>query len=111
MRFASGAQHGSLTPGASAECTLFILSGWEKALIIIQFKYKNFHFFWKWGEGVGLVLVGWLGFSLKPNISQCAHTINTVVFKSPSKIFFSPDNNSDENSGVAANLLLTIKRA
>lgn len=83
MRFASDTQHGSLTPVVSAESKLFILSGWEKALTIIQFKVKGFHFFWGWGGGVCLVSVGWLGFFLKPSISQCVHATNTIVFKSP----------------------------
>lgn len=61
MRFASGTQHGSLTPVAAAESKFFILGGWEKALMIIQFKDKHSLLFWGWAKGV--VLVGWLSFS------------------------------------------------
>lgn len=79
MRFASDIQHGSFTPATSAESKVFILSGWEKALMI-NLKTKHFHFFWGWGEGADWV--AWVFFL------KLVHTINTIVFKSPWKILF-----------------------
>jgi len=46
VRFTSDAQHGSLTPIASAESKFFIYNSWEKAhLRSIYLKVKQFHIF------------------------------------------------------------------
>lgn len=50
--------------------------------------------------------MGCLGFFLK----TCTHNQYHCV-QEPLKDFISPDNNSDEDSSVAASLLFTIKRA
>lgn len=111
MRFASGTQHGSWTPVAAAESKLFILSGWEKHLWSLNLNTNPFISF---GDGERVLLcfwwVGWFFFLKSKHFPRCAHSEYHCV-QEPFQDFISPDINSGENSGAAASLLLTTKRA